>query len=325
MPTDGSDAGSQEVGAASADVWRRRFERERAARKEAERLLEEKTREVYLVNEQLRSKADDLQASLTELHDTQDALVERAKMAALGDLVAGVAHEVNTPIGVAVTAASYGLEEWRALARPPEGSDEEDHYLEIGEALEMVLANLRRAATLVQGFRQVAVDQSSGDLRTVALDRFVDEIVTSLRPMVKSARASVRTDMPTGLTVQIAAGEFAQVITNLIQNACVHAFDETIDDRTIHLAATDEGDALTLTCRDGGVGMPPHVAARVFDPFFTTRRGSGGSGLGMHLVRAIVVERFRGTLTVDTAPGSGAAWHLHLPFTEEALRREAFS
>lgn len=313
MPPDGPDVAA----------WQRRFERERAARKEAERLLDEKSREVYRINEQLRLKAEDLEASLRELHETQDALVERAKMAALGDLVAGVAHEVNTPLGVAVTAASYGLDEWRSLRRPEAGSDDEDHYTEVGEALEMVLANLRRAASLVQGFRQVAVDQSSGDLRTVDLARLVDEIVASLRPMLKSARATVRTQLPDGLRVELVAGEFAQVITNLVQNACVHAFDETTHDRSIEIVVVDRGDVLSVTCRDAGVGMAPHVAARVFDPFFTTRRGSGGSGLGMHLVKAIVVERFRGSLTVDTAPGAGSTWHLHLPFSDEALRRDA--
>lgn len=315
-----------------AEAWRGRFERERAARREAEELLHVKSRQLYELNVELAARAADLSRSLEELRAAQATLVQREKMAALGDLVAGISHEVNTPLGVALTAVTHGLERVQEIVQDAEAGTLtrgrlRSHGAETVEALGLAVQNLERSGALVRSFKQVAVDQASEEMRPVVLGELVNDVLHSLRPMVRRARVHAECEAPSGEAFDIAAGAFTQILTNLVQNACVHAYpphDEAADDtraRRVRVTAKDLGAALRIAVSDDGVGMDASVAARVFDPFFTTRRGSGGSGLGMHIVHNLVVHRFGGVIRVASEPGSGTTFHVELPVGTDALRR----
>ncbi len=312
------------------DPWKARFERERAARREAEALLHEKSREIYATNQALEARAQDLASSLDQLRAAQDQLVEQAKMVALGGLVAGVAHEINTPVGVAVTAMTHAVDRLRDLERVVAAGtltrgDMRAFVAELNEAASLTLANLQRAAQLVKSFKKVAVDQASEVVRDAELGELTGDVVGSLRPLTRRAGVVVQVRLADGwepVRVRVDAGSLVQVLTNLLQNACVHAFNGIEGSRQVSVTLDGDRTAVVLVIADNGRGMPEEVAERVFEPFFTTRRSSGGSGLGMHITHTIVTQRFQGTIQLHTSPHQGTRWTLRLPFGTEALTLE---
>ena len=305
--------------------WEARFQRERAARREAEGLLHEKSREMFLLNQDLEARAAALAVSLDELRAAQGQLIRQEKLAALGGLVAGVAHEINTPLGVAVTAVSLAREQLQAMAATVEGgrvsrADLRAALVGAQEALALAVSNLERGARLVQSFKNVAVDQNTGAVRRVEVDLLVGDVLGSLQPLLRRARAELRLTVLPGLCAEADAGALAQVLTHLVQNACQHAWGDDAPRRVLAVSAAFDGDALCLRVEDDGCGMDAETAGRVWEPFFTTRRGEGATGLGLHIVESLVSERFGGTITLDTAPGAGARWLVRLPFGTPALR-----
>ena len=309
-----------------SDPWQGRFERERAARREAEALLHAKSRELYESNVSLEARAAELATSLETLRRTQSQLVQQEKMASLGGLVAGVAHEINTPLGVAVTAVTHTADRVRALeAEISAGTltrgGMRGYVEDLNEAVSLALANLERAARLVDSFKKVAVDQSSEAPREGVLGEVVADVIASLRPLTRRAGVEVTVSGDDRTRVQLDAGALVQVITNLLQNACIHAFDEGDPNRSIRVTVSTGHDVAEIVVADNGRGMPADVARQVFEPFYTTRRANGGSGLGMHITHNLVTRRFLGTIALDTAPGAGCAWTLTLPFGTAALTR----
>lgn len=307
--------------------WQARFERERAARREAETLLHDKSRELYLANQALQARAAELAASMASLTAAQDAMVRQGKLAALGGLVAGVAHEINTPLGVAVTAVSLSVEQLAELdAMVASGRLSKSGVLQLlaamRESTSLVQANLQRAAALVQSFKMVAVDQSREEPRGALLDVLLADLVASLGPLLRPAAATVELRVPEGVRVTVDAGALAQVVTNLVHNACVHAFAGVAPPHVITIEASCGDAGLTLVVADNGVGMAADVAVRAWEPFFTTRRGDGGTGLGLHIVHNVVVDRFGGRVDLHTAPGAGCRYAITLPLGTAALRRE---
>jgi signal transduction histidine kinase len=276
----------------------------------------------------LRARAMELQRSLEQLKDAQAVVVQQEKLAALGGLVAGVAHEVNTPIGVAVTSGTLIEDHIRKLEIHAEQGTAtrrilRDVLLEMRAALEPMLANLHRAAQLVQSFKQIAVDRSQVSTRKVLLSDLLRSITQTLAPMMRKHRCEPMTVVEGDAAMVIAAGEFEQVVTNLVVNACIHGYAEEASEgtgrRPVHLRVCLAHDKLEVTIRDEGQGMSKEVAARVFEPFFTTKRSRGGTGLGMHIVHQLVAERFRGEIELKTAPGEGTAWILTMPVPTDAL------
>lgn len=311
----------------SGDAWQRRFEREREARKEAEALLHTKSRELFEANQSLAEQASDLATSLDQLRATQDALVQREKMAALGALVAGIAHEINTPLGVAMTAVTLGLERLGSLQTQADAGLLTRGQVraligELAEAMGLVRDNLERGAGLVRSFKMVAVDQASEEVRVVTIQELLRDIVASLRPMLRKSAVTTTVAGALSTPVAVAAGPLVQIVTNLIQNACVHAFVDHDGPRGVSVQVSDTGNTMRLVVTDNGAGMAPEVVARVFEPFFTTRRSQGGSGLGMNIAHNIVVSRFAGTIAVESAPRRGTAWDIRLPFGTPALYRQ---
>jgi signal transduction histidine kinase len=266
---------------------------------------------------QNREYQQSLEESLDKLHRTQKEMIHSAKMAALGDLVAGVAHEVNTPIGVCVTASSFLAERTRQLRDLYEKgemkrSDLEKYLALAEESSASVLTNLERAAELVQSFKKVAADQSSEEKRPFELKSYLEQILVSLRPQFKRTPHTVHMSCPEGLTLDSYPGAIMQIMTNLVMNSLLHGFADGLPGE-IFIEVETVGDAVALSYRDTGVGMDKEQRDRIYDPFYTTKRGSGGTGLGMNIVYNLVTQTLKGSILLETSPGQGAVFLLTLP------------
>ncbi|WP_245986845.1 PAS domain-containing sensor histidine kinase [Azospirillum thermophilum] len=276
------------------------------------------TREVE-AEEALRQSRDAAEQALRELKATQASLIQAEKMASLGQLVAGVAHEVNTPIGITITGASQLQALMEELERQHAAgalrrSDFQRFLTDGQEMANLILANCTRAANLVQSFKLVAVDQSSDERRSFLLREYVEELLRSLHPTYKNRQGlQIVIDCPEEIELDGYPGALSQILTNLIMNALIHAL-EPEEPGTITIAArlTDRK-TVELIVADTGRGIAPEVLPKIFDPFFTTRRGSGGSGLGLHIVYNLVTSRLHGTISVDSGLGRGTRFTLRFP------------
>ena len=290
------------------------------ARMEADRNMR-KTKE--LLEEQNAA----LNSALTQLQQAQGELVRKEKLASLGELVAGVAHEINTPLGICVTATSHLVEELRLtreeLAAGEMTEDSLNSFFEIvDQSLRIMTTNTQRAAALVRSFKQVAVDQSSGDIRSFNLRAYLNEVLLSLQPKLKGRPIKVEVDCPPDLVMDSFPGAVSQILTNMVVNSLVHGFER---DQPGHIAirAALEGDTVAFSYTDDGAGMDQESLDKLFDPFFTTKRGSGGSGLGAHILFNLVTGALGGSVQVDSAPGQGLRYTLRFPRSVRAEKLAA--
>jgi PAS domain S-box-containing protein len=270
------------------------------------------------VEQEMRKARDAAETALRNLRETQASLIEAEKLAALGRLVAGVAHEVNNPVGISLTVAS-ALERKTAnfTAEVARGelrrSSLNDFLATSRDASSQLVANLNRAAELIQSFKQVAADRNYSDQRSFDLADLTEQVVMSLRPGLRKHNLTLAVDCQPNLMMNSYPGPYGQVLTNLFLNAVAHAFP---DGRagTIEISARESGkDNVEIIFSDNGVGMSLDVRRRAFDPFFTTRRDQGGTGLGLHIVYSIVTSRLGGRLDLDSEPGTGTRIQMILP------------
>jgi signal transduction histidine kinase len=277
---------------------------------ELEHRVEKRTQALAESNESLSN-------TLARLEQAQHELVRAEKMAALGGLVAGVAHELNTPIGNGLMAVSTLSDQAREFRRIMQGglrrSDLEHLLGSVEQATDIAARNLSRAADLVTSFKQVAVDQASSQRRRFELAEVVGEIAVTLGPSLKRTPYVLTTDVPAGLALDSYPGPLGQTLANLINNALLHAFDGR-DAGHVHIAArlADDG-MIEVDVTDDGKGIPAALIGRIFDPFVTTRMGRGGTGLGLHIAYNAVTHVLGGSLQVDSAEGQGACFRLRLP------------
>jgi signal transduction histidine kinase/tetratricopeptide (TPR) repeat protein len=257
--------------------------------------------------------------------ESQAQLVESEKLVSLGSLVAGVAHELNTPIGIALTASSALEDETRALRGQMEEaggikrSTLDGFLARTGDVSALLVRSCQRAATLITSFKQMAVDQTSEHRRTFDLLALVEDVAASLRPSLKAATWRMAVDLPKGIACDSYPGPLGQVLTNIIQNAAVHAF-EGREAGLLHITASTTGDTVEMVVTDDGNGMTAQSLAHIFDPFYTTKLGKGGSGLGMTICRNIVTGPLGGQLNVTSQPGLGSQFIVRFP--KEAPRPE---
>ncbi|AUC96448.1 MULTISPECIES: PAS domain S-box protein [Bradyrhizobium] len=268
--------------------------------------------------QEMRKAKDSAEAALRNLRETQNSLIEAEKLAALGRLVAGVAHEVNNPVGISLTVAS-ALERKTAIfaAQVERGdlrrSSLNDFLNTARDASSQLVANLNRAAELIQSFKQVAADRNYSDQRTFDLGDLTEQVVMSLRPGLRKHNLTLNVDCEPNLMMNSYPGPYGQVLTNLFLNAVAHAFPDGKPGEVeikVHAAG---GDNVEVIFADNGCGMSLDVRRRAFDPFFTTRRDQGGTGLGLHIVYSIVTTRLGGRLSLDSAPGNGTRIQIILP------------
>lgn len=296
-----------------------------------EEKIEERTRELkdaYLeissTNEELSAMNQEMQAINNELVDKNEQLiemqahlVESEKMAALGGLVAGVAHEVNTPLGVSITAASHLsdiIQEIVALEEiKPLNANELKPFLEdIHQATNIIMKNLQRAGKLIKSFKQLSVDQASEPKREFEVTAYLEEILVSLSPTLKKTNITVTTYCPEPIMMDGYPGGFAQIITNLMMNSLKHAYGHG-DNGNIRIEITKKGLMVQLIFSDDGLGMDEQTVAKIYEPFFTTKRSSQeGSGLGLSVVYSIVTQQFKGSITCISKLNEGTTFKIEL-------------
>ncbi len=270
----------------------------------------------------LRRAKDRADAALGDLRRTQDDLVRAEKLASLGQLVAGVAHEINTPLGIALTTATSVRDETRGFRMQVVGGTLSKARLtgflgRVEEGTGLLCANLARAADLVHGFKQVAVDRVSDERRAVHLSAWLDDLLASLQPLLRRGGHRIERACPPDLTVETNPGALAQVVTNLINNAVVHAFAAGRPG-LIRVSVARRDEAVCLDVSDDGRGIATGDLGRIFDPFFTTARGAGSTGLGMHIVHNLVTATLEGRIGVESAPGRGTTVRVEFPAGDTA-------
>jgi len=266
----------------------------------------------------LRASKERAERALAELRDAQKNLIQAEKLAALGGLVAGIAHEVNNPVGISLTVASSfarRCERFAAeLRTPPLRRSSLDEFVATSHAAaDQLVANLQRAGELIQSFKQVAVDRSHTERREFDLAEATDQIIASLRPVLKRLPLSLVVDVPAGIVMNSYPGSYGQVLTNLFLNAVVHAYPDGRAGTLSVGAKAVGGSEVEITVADDGIGMTDEVRLRAFDPFFTTRRDHGGTGLGLHIIFNIVTQSLGGRLAMDSAPGRGTTFRINIP------------
>lgn len=292
------------------------------ANRELEQRVTDRTRQLRARSAELEQRNRELEKTLEKLQSTQHQLVESEKMAALGNLVAGVAHEINTPIGIGFTAATYLSDEAHRLQKtsPPDG----ERLLSLTlESSQLICSNLERAAQLIRAFKQVSVDQSSEHRRPFELIRYLHEILLSLKPQLKNSQPEVIITGPETLIIDSYPGSYYQIFSNLILNSVIHGFEHHAGGRieiNVSLISSQDnagpGDLLQIDYRDNGRGVPADWHQKLFEPFVTSKRHQDCSGLGMHICYNLVSQLLQGQITsIPTAIEAGAHFRLQLPLT----------
>jgi signal transduction histidine kinase len=265
----------------------------------------------------LKEANRDLETALTRLQETQKQLVESEKMASLGGLVAGIAHEINTPLGVALTAVSHqhaGIEtNLKQLQEQEQASDDElNRWRNELQTNEIMTRNLERAVELINNFKLVAVDRSREVIRDFNLNEYLSAIVLSLKPQLNEGKHTIEVHCPESLILHSYPGALHQILGNLIMNSIHHGFVEKVAGE-IRIDVSCSGDQVELRYRDDGVGLAAGIEGKIFDPFFTTNRSRGSSGLGMHIVFNLVTQALGGTIRATSEVGCCAEFVLNFP------------
>ena len=267
---------------------------------------------------ELQERTRQLSQSLEDLRAAQDSLIQTEKLAALGRLVAGVAHEINTPVGTSLTVASAFINKAKLfeadVARGDLRRSALTDFIAAGrEAASQIMLNLGQAADLIQSFKQVAADRNVSDRRSFDLGQVTEQVIKGLRFGLRRKHLEIRIDCAPDLVMNSYPGPYGQVLTNLLVNAATHAFPDGTRG-SVQIAAQATGkDEIEVLFSDDGCGMSPEVRRQVFDPFFTTRRDQGSTGLGLHIVHNIVTIRLGGRINLETRPGAGTKFRIVVP------------
>jgi signal transduction histidine kinase len=307
------------------------LQNERLTEQNAALLLREY--EVQHLNQSLelrvQQRTTELQDALAQLRHSQEGLARSERLAALGALVAGVSHELNTPIGNSITAASTINDYAKNLNQQVDGNTLKKSQLKdisnhLKEGSDLVLRNLERAADLIQSFKRVSVDQTSESMRRFNLAQMVHDVVSTLAPSLRHQPQRLTVELPPDILMDGYPGPLGQVVINLVQNAYSHAFEVRQAGGTVHISAwntrlTDGRDAVSIAVDDNGDGIPEKNLPRLFEPFFTTKMGRGGTGLGLSIVYNIVNDVMGGSIEVRSTVGKGTRFEVTLPLhTQQA-------
>ncbi len=266
----------------------------------------------------LRRRWVELIHKMEELAATRDELIRSEKMASLGRMVAGFAHEINTPIGVAVGSISNSselLNQIEEMLSAEEVSEEELRAALLGlrQGGDLAMNNLRRAAHLIQSFKRTSVDQSSDQIRTFEMAELISDLRYTLHNTLKRLPITLTVEVPPQLKITGIPGLLEQILTNLLLNSIQHGFDEGRQAGEITLKVALEGEMILIQFQDNGRGVAPEALTRIFEPFYTTRRSEGGSGLGLYICYTLVTQRLGGTIECQSRFGEGCRFEIRFP------------
>jgi len=280
-------------------------------------------------NETLEQKVKDRTSDLVE---AQQQLIMAEKMASLGQLVAGVAHEINTPLGNSITALSFNKDNFTNIKKlfddkKVKTSDFEEYLAQTEDAMSLMEANLFKASELVTTFKRVAVDQSVEELVEFSVKEHIEEVLMTLRPKLKQTEINIELDVEENLSIRSYPGTYYHIVSNMVMNCVNHAFPEKKGDILISVHAVPEENCLKLVFKDNGIGMDEATRSKIFDPFYTTKRGSGGTGLGMYMTFNMITQKLGGKVDIVTALNEGVTFIITVPNTppEEATSNDSFS
>ncbi|EHR40133.1 sensor histidine kinase [Alishewanella jeotgali] len=265
----------------------------------------------------LLKQQKELQDTIDSLNQAQDRLVQSEKMAALGGLVAGITHEVNTPVGIGVTATSFLAERLKQLdtafsQKTLTPTMLQEFLSEATQGTELLQSNLSRASELIASFKQIAVDQTSEAIRTINLADYLREIIRSLQPHFKKTQHQIEVNCADNIILDCPAGAISQIFTNFLMNSLLHGF-EGMTQGQIRITVIDDADNIEIRYSDNGKGLDAEQLAQLFHPFFTTKRDQGGSGLGTHIAYNLVRQTLGGSIEADSKPGAGLHYHICFP------------
>jgi PAS domain S-box-containing protein len=289
----------------------------KSAEQQVIKLNRELEQKVVQRTQQLNQTNESLQQTLDQLQTTQTHLVESEKMAALGGLVAGVAHEVNTPIGVSITAVTHLQDAFGKITKTyhdntMKRSDMEKFLSTSEESIRITLTNLNRSSDLIESFKQVSADNTDEQRREFDTKEYLQEIITSLQPMLNKTSLKISLVAPDDIIIDNYPGILFQIITALVKNSITHGYAK---DAVGNLKVTLEADKRNITLRyeDDGKGITSENQKRIFEPFFTTARGAGNVGLGLHIIYNRIVQTLGGNIHVDSTPGRGTTFIIQFP------------
>lgn len=279
--------------------------------------LHKLNKELAQSKQQLEVTNKNLEYMIEDLGNTHKQLVESEKLASLGGLVAGVAHEINTPLGISVTSASAIHEILKTVQDKFDGnrlkrSELESFFNESNQACNILHTNLLRASGLVRSFKQVAVDQTVDELRKIDLKKYIDEILISIGPSLTYSKVIIHTECDDNIEIETHPGAISQIISNLALNSMSHAYDED-SEGTIAIKTYLANNNIVIEYSDDGKGISQENLKNIFTPFFTTRRGSGGSGLGLSIVYNLVTGTLKGKISVASKEGEGTTFKIFFP------------
>lgn len=293
---------------------------------ENQALNEQLEQRVAMRTSQLAKANAKLTESMHQIEATMEQLVQSEKLASLGSMVAGIAHELNTPIGNGKVAISTQLDYIRDIQVKIDQQQLtkaalDEFIADMFATADISMRNLERAKDLISSFKQVSVDQTSSITRDFDLATIVKEVLVTLRPAYKNKPFNVETQLPENIQMHSKPGALMQILTNLINNALLHAMSDTGETLTVVISAQTQGDQVKVVVQDDGVGMPPEHVKRAFDPFFTTKMGKGGSGLGLNIVNRMVVGILQGEISLTSQVGQGTTFELRLPLSIREQQR----
>ncbi|MCK5720630.1 MAG: GAF domain-containing sensor histidine kinase, partial [Thiomargarita sp.] len=272
------------------------------------------------LDSKVKARTSQLNTKVEELTQTRHELVQSEKMASLGRLVAGFAHELNTPLGVAVGSASALQQEAKKvnhlMAQEEIDIDELLSAIDtIDKGFDLTLSNLDRAANLVTSFKRTAVDQSSDEERVFLVKEVIDDIINTLYNRFKQTDVSIKVDCPNDIKIKSLPGALEQILTNFLMNSLIHGFNDGQEAGNINIAVQLTGTNLHIEYADDGKGIDSENLEKIFEPFFTTHRAHGGSGLGMYICYNIITTQLHGTLTCESTVGNGVVFKVDILVT----------